>query len=84
VGNAEATVIKQKVASMEPGNYAVVQVADLLAKGGIKIVPDIVAGGTDGLGGGLVNVLLGNLIHQDYLTRNKPAPTGSDKVPPAA
>jgi uncharacterized membrane protein YqiK len=85
VGNAEATVIKQKVASMEPGNYAVVQVAQLLAAGGIKIVPDIVAGGgSDGLGGGLVNVLLGNLIHQDYLTRHKPVTTGTDAVPPAA
>ena len=50
---------------MEAGNYAVVQVAEALAKGGVKIVPDIVAGGsTDGLGGGLTTVLLGNLIHQ--------------------
>jgi uncharacterized membrane protein YqiK len=84
VGNAEATVIKQKVASMEAGNYALVQVADLLAKGNIKIVPDIVAGGSDGLGGGLVNVLLGNLIHQDYLTRNKNAPAGGKGAPPVA
>src|SRR6185436_6989919 len=45
VGGAEAKVIEQKVGSMEAGNYAVVQVADALAKGGIKIVPDIVAGG---------------------------------------
>ncbi len=65
VGSAEAKVIEQKVSSMEAGNYAVVQVADALAKGGIKIVPDIVAGGNDGLGGGLVSVLLGNLIHRD-------------------
>lgn len=69
VGGAEAKVIEQKVSSMEAGNYAVVQVADALAKGGIKIVPDIVAGGTEGLGGGLVNVLLGNLIHQDMAKR---------------
>jgi uncharacterized membrane protein YqiK len=70
VGSAEAKVIEQKVSSMEAGNYAVVQVADALAKGGIKIVPDIVAGGgADGMGGGLVNVLLGNLIHQDYAKR---------------
>ncbi len=69
VGGAEAKVIEQKVSSMEAGNYAVVQVADALAKGGIKIVPDIVAGGTEGMGGGLVNVLLGNLIHQDMAKR---------------
>ena len=70
VGGAEAKVIEQKVSSMEAGNYAVVQVADALAKGGIKIVPDIVAGGSgDGLGGGLVSVLLGNLLHQDIAKR---------------
>lgn len=65
VGSAEAKVIEQKVSSMEAGNYAVVQVAEALAKGNIKIVPDIVAGGgSDGLSGGLTTVLLGNLIHQ--------------------
>ena len=70
VGGAEAEVIKQKVGSMEAGNFAVVQVAEALAKGGIKIVPDIVAGGgSDGLGGGPTTVLLGNLIHQDYSRR---------------
>jgi uncharacterized membrane protein YqiK len=69
VGSAEAKVIEQKVSSMEAGNYAVVQVADALAKGGIKIVPDIVAGGSDGMGGGLVNVLLGNLIHDEHAKR---------------
>jgi uncharacterized membrane protein YqiK len=69
VGGAEAKVIEQKVSSMEAGNYAVVQVADAFAKGGIKIVPDIVAGGAEGTGGGLVNVLLGNLIHQDMAKR---------------
>lgn len=69
VGGAEAKVIEQKVQSMEAGNYAVVQVAEALAKGGIKIVPDIVAGGGDGMSGGLTTVLLGNLIHQDLQKR---------------
>ena len=70
VGGAEAEVIRLKVSSMEAGNFAVVQVAEALAKGGIKIVPDIVAGGgADGAGGGLVNVLLGNMLYQDRATR---------------
>jgi hypothetical protein len=34
-----------KIASMESGNYAIVQVAEALAKSGVKLVPDIVAGG---------------------------------------
>lgn len=76
VGSAEAKVIEQKVSSMEAGNYAVVQVAEALAKGGIKIVPDIVAGGgSDGLSGGLTTVLLGNLIHQD-LKKSPKTPIG--------
>ncbi len=79
VGGAEAQVIRQKVSSMEAGNYAVVQVAESLAKGGIKIVPDIVAGGGDGgMGGGLVNVLLGNLLHQE-LGKRQPAATQAAK-----
>lgn len=70
VGSAEAKVIEQKVSSMEAGNYAIVQVAQALSAGGIKIVPDIVAGaGADGMGGGLVNVLLGNMLHQDHASR---------------
>ena len=70
VGGAEAEVIRLKVSSMEAGNFAVVQVAEALAKGGIKIVPDIVAGGgADGSGGGLVNVLLGNMLYQDRASR---------------
>lgn len=73
VGGAEAEVIRLKVSSMEAGNFAVVQVAEALAKGGIKIVPDIVAGGGgDGASGGLVNVLLGNMLYQDRAGR---APT---------
>jgi len=67
VGGAEAKVIEQKVASMEAGNFAVVQVAEALAKGNVKIVPDIVAGGDGGSNGGIVNVLLGNMLHRDMV-----------------
>jgi uncharacterized membrane protein YqiK len=62
VGAAEAEVIKLKIASMESGNYAMVQVAEALAKAGVKLVPDIVAGGGGSAGGTLVDVLLANVI----------------------
>jgi uncharacterized membrane protein YqiK len=62
VGSAEAEVMKLKIASMESGNYAMVQVAEALAKGGVKLVPDIVAGGSSPGGGTLVDVLLANVI----------------------
>jgi uncharacterized membrane protein YqiK len=63
VGGAEAEVIKLKIASMESGNYALVQVAQALATAGVKLVPDIVAGGGSlGGGGTLVDVLLASVI----------------------
>jgi hypothetical protein len=56
---------------MESGNYAMVQIAEALAKSGVKLVPDIVAGvGTSGQGGTLVDVLLANVI-RDSAARSK-------------
>lgn len=63
VGGAEAEVIKLKIASMESDNYAMVQVAQALAQSGVKLVPDIVAGGGAN-GGTLVDVLLANVIRE--------------------
>lgn len=76
IGTAEASVIKQKIDSMESGNYAVVQVAEALAKAGVKLVPDVVAtgGGTGSGGGTLVDVLLANLIREG-LPQKAPQPT---------
>jgi uncharacterized membrane protein YqiK len=66
VGEAEADVIKQKIASMESSNYAAVQIADSLASHGIKLVPDILVNGGSGSGTGsgstLVDVLVANLV----------------------
>jgi uncharacterized membrane protein YqiK len=67
VGGAEAEVIKLKIASMESSNYAIVQVAEALAKSGVKLVPDIVAGG-GASGGTLVDVLLANML-RDHTAR---------------
>jgi uncharacterized membrane protein YqiK len=71
VGAAEAEVIRLKIESMEAGNYAVVQMADSLAKSGTKLVPDIVAGGGSAQGGTLVDVLLAGLIRDN--SRRTPA-----------
>jgi uncharacterized membrane protein YqiK len=63
VGTAEADVIKMKIASMESGNYAAVQIAQALASNHIKLVPDIMAGGSgNDQGGGLINVLLAKML----------------------
>lgn len=72
IGMAEATVIKQKIESMESGNYAVVQVAEALAGAGVKLVPDVIATGSGGTGGGtLVDILLAGLI-RDGLHKSAP------------
>lgn len=72
VGSAEAEVIKLKIASMESGNYAMVQVAEALAKSGMKLVPDVIATGTGGSGGTLVDVLLANLIRTNLRRPSEP------------
>ncbi|HEY2686096.1 MAG TPA: SPFH domain-containing protein [Steroidobacteraceae bacterium] len=64
VGAADAEVIRLKINSMEAGNYAVVQVAEALAKSGNKLVPDVVAGGSNGGNGTLVDVLLAGMIRE--------------------
>jgi uncharacterized membrane protein YqiK len=76
VGGAEAEVMKLKIASMESGNYAMVQVAEALAKGGVKLVPDIVAGGA---GGTLADVFLANMIRA---TAARPPAPPAPPAPP--
>ena len=73
VGTAEADVIKLKIASMDSGNYAGIEISKALAASGFKLVPDVVvAGGGAGDGGNsLVSVLLANLIRDN--NRNKRA-----------
>ena len=86
IGEAEATVIKQKIESMDAGNYAAVQIAQALAQNHIKLVPDImVSGGSqDGKAGGgtLVDVLLAGVI-RDSMTKKNDGPT-AEQTPPAA
>ena len=75
IGEAEAEVIRQKIGSMESGNYAIVQVAQALAGAGVQLVPEVLVGGghSAGQGGTLVDVLLAGLV-KDRLARPAPAP----------
>ena len=68
VGTAEADVIKLKIASMDSGNYAGIEISKALAASGFKLVPDVVVSGGAGRtcdgGNSLVSVLLANLIRE--------------------
>ncbi len=75
IGNAEADVLKKKGEAINPNNYALIQVADSLSKSQVPIVPSIMAGGGDGSqSGGLVNVLLANLIRDQAEKRSELSP----------
>ena len=73
MGSAEAEVLKRKGEAINPGNYATIEVAKALASSGVKLVPDIVAGGTAGSGGSLVDVLLAQLITGKLVDRTPEA-----------
>jgi len=81
VGTAEADVIKQKIDSMESGNYALIQVAQALGGSKNKFVPEIMVsgGGKDGsTGGTIVEVLLAQLVAKS-LEKVSPETSLTDK-----
>ncbi len=64
IGKAEAAVIELKVHSMSSENFARVEVARALSTSGQKLVPDIIAGGSESNGGTMVEVLLANIVQK--------------------
>lgn len=59
VGTAEAGVIKKKTEAMGQEQYALVQVAEHLSNGKMKIVPDVlIQGESNGGGNSIVNALI--------------------------
>lgn len=82
IGTAEADVIKMKIQSIEPDNYAAIEVSRNFANSKVPIVPGInVGGGQDGKSGGtLVDVLIANLLAANVNGNNShasdPAPAG--------
>ena len=69
-------MIKLKIASMDSGNYAGIEISKALAASGFKLVPDVVvsgggAGGVSDGGNSLISVLLANLIRDGRAKRNE-------------
>lgn len=76
IGEAEATIIQSKGAAtakayreqgaaLTPEGLTAIEVMKLVSEGKIKIVPDVVAGGDGNSGGGLVNLLLADLVQRN-------------------
>ena len=82
IGTAEADVIKLKIDSMDAGNFAAIEVAKALATSGFKLVPDIVAGGSSGGNGGLVDILLAGLIKDQASKTGTPVVKTEAAKPP--
>lgn len=85
IGTAEADVIKMKINSIEPDNYAAIEVSRNFANSKVPIVPGINVGGghQDGKSGGtLVDVLIANLLatngHGNNGHVSDSAPAGAD------
>ena len=71
VGEAEAKVIQLKTDAVGQGNYAVIEVGKALAGSGFKLVPDVVAGGSDGKSG-IIDVLMAGML-KDSLNKRPPS-----------
>jgi len=90
VGNAEAEVQRAKVQSIGSDSYALIIVAEALAKAGIALVPQIQVssnGGEGGTGNGLVDAFIGNMLAKDRQEQTpanpKPAETSAPTTPVA-
>jgi uncharacterized membrane protein YqiK len=80
VGTAEADVIQLKIKSMDSGNYAAIEVAKALAQSGFKLVPDIIAGGSEASGqSSLVNTLMAMVI-RDQISKGEKTPVVTTTV----
>jgi len=78
VGEAEAKVIQLKTDAVGQGNYATIEVGRALASSGFKLVPDVVAGGgSDGAGGGIINVLMAGIL-KDALDAKRTSPAATE------
>lgn len=86
VGLAEAEVIQKKTEAVGQGNYALIEVGRALAEARIPLVPQIVAGSSNGgsSDSSFVNVLLANLVANSLpkADLSKAIPTGTP--PPTA
>lgn len=86
-GEATADAYRKQAEALTAEGVTAVEVVKLLAANGIKIVPDVVAGGGDDHGGGLVNLLLADMVQRSRAASSQkatpvaPAPAPQSDAP---
>jgi uncharacterized membrane protein YqiK len=63
-GEATAEAYRKQGQALTPAGITSIEVVKLLAEHNIKITPDVIAGGDSGNGGGLVNLLLADMVQR--------------------
>jgi uncharacterized membrane protein YqiK len=74
IGNATAEAMQNQITSVGADNYAVLEVGRALAINNIKLVPDILVGGSGEKPGSFVDVLMAGLVLKDQDSRRVVAP----------
>ena len=70
-GEAQAEAYRRQVEALTSQGVTMVEVTKAIATAGLKITPDVVVGGSSGGdGGGLVNLLLANMLREQRLSMN--------------
>jgi regulator of protease activity HflC (stomatin/prohibitin superfamily) len=80
-GNATAEAYRKQGEALTPAGITSIEVVKLLAEHNIKITPDVIAGGDSGNGGGLVNLLLADMVQRG---RDEKTVAASRPAAPAA
>jgi regulator of protease activity HflC (stomatin/prohibitin superfamily) len=70
-GEAQAEAYRRQVEALTSQGVTMVEVTKAIATAGLKITPDVVVGGSSGGdGGGLVNLLLANMLREQRISMN--------------
>lgn len=69
IGESEAEVIRLKTIAVGQNNYSSIEIAKALSGSGFRLVPDIIAGGGNGNNSSLIDVLIGNILHEKIKTQ---------------
>jgi hypothetical protein len=62
IGNSDARVFQEKIASVGAGNFAMIELFKAISEGKIKIVPDIMVSGNGQGGNGITDALIGQVL----------------------